>query len=226
MPFISIQQKGFFINLNESSSSDINNYFCGRHAIEGAICPNCGKPLLRFFTFSKQDIPTDIGAYPYQNIHFLFCWKCNISQDYFFYKVLGDNEISIIKYKKGGVQKDFPYFDYPDYFPLGEVQFEKIADRDQKIISNVNSKIVNKYDLPEEDFHLCCPRHQIGGEPYLVQEEYEKIYCPICKKAMLFTISVSDNCLDQRGFVGNPFVQILYYFCGDCLIICAIQRCD
>jgi hypothetical protein len=60
MAFISIQPKGFFININVSSSTDIHSRFCGYHTIEGAICPNCNKPLLRFFTIAKQDMPADI----------------------------------------------------------------------------------------------------------------------------------------------------------------------
>ena len=227
MKYNSVQQKGFFINYKPApEGTQVENKFCGSHDIEGATCPNCKKPLLRFLTVNSDDKHIDIGKYQYKKIHFMYCWTCNISQREFFYQIIDDNKVSIIQYSKGGVQKDFPYPNYPENFPLGKIDFIEISEEDQRIISKVNSEEIDEFDLPDKDSHLSIPKHQFGGEPCLVQMEFDKINCPKCKSEMQFIVSIADDCIDDRGFVENEYVQVLYYYCKDCCMIGAIQHSD
>jgi hypothetical protein len=221
----SIIKKGHFISYR-LTTRNVKNKFCGEHNIEGAECPNCKKRLLRFFSVYTDSIDPEIKDFAYGIIHLLYCWTCSISQEKFFYRVLDTKKIELLDYKKGTKQSDFPYPDYPEYFPIGEIIISKISQHDQKIIIDVNSKQVDEFDLDEDDEGLCVPRHQIGGVPYLVQGEFVDFSCPLCGLQMPFLASVADDCLDSKGFVGNSYVQVLYHYCKDCNVVGAIQQCD
>lgn len=114
MGFSSVQNQGYFINVRNYIDNEENkNFFCGAHDIEGAFCPNCKKPLLRFMTIEVDGSVVKINKYPYKKIHFVYCWTCNLSQDIFYYQIVSDNKIEILKYKHGKEHDDFPYLDYP-----------------------------------------------------------------------------------------------------------------
>ena len=118
MKFNTVQKNGYFLKFQEDTMPDslAIHQFCGKHTISGAYCPNCEKPLLRFISFNLSDNKIKVGI-RHGILHLLFCWTCNVAQDPFFYKIIGENEIEILEYEKGGIELDFPYENYPLYFP-------------------------------------------------------------------------------------------------------------
>lgn len=43
---------------------------------------------------------------------------------------------------------------------------------------------------------------------------------------MQFLAAAADGCSDPRGFMGNEFLQVLFFICLGCNVIGAVQRCD
>lgn len=227
MPFNSFQAKGHFINYLEPVKNLVtHHYFCGSHQIMGASCPNCHKPLLRFLSINLADKRLSLTSSLFKNLPLFFCWTCNIAQELFYYKVINDSTINIIKYKKGGVETDFPYSDYPTFFPGRQAFLEEIPDNVQHILSRLNAREIDEADVMEQYPTFCKPRHQLGGEPYLIQPELSSVGCPMCKDRMPFLASIGDDCVDPRGFTGNEYVQVLFFYCKRCSVIGAFQQCD
>lgn len=90
------------------------------------------------------------------------------------------------------------------------------------LIQTVCVNLRVRYTHPD----ICQPRHQIGGIPYLVQQEFDEMVCPICGRRMPFLAAIADEAPEGHSFTVNDHVQVLYYFCIDCYVISAIQRCD
>jgi hypothetical protein len=117
-----------------------------------------------------------------------------VAQDDFFYKLIGDNEIEVLKCGKGTVhpatfffqmpetedEEDFPYDNYPVFFPGADISLKKIPKRIQGIITKLNSVGQEDYSREGEEDRYARPMHQIGGEPYLVQSDYTPSQCPEC----------------------------------------------
>lgn len=225
--FNSILEKGYFIRYSANPGSIDNpaNYFCGEHNVSGADCPNCNKKLLRLFSFDAHEFPVDRLSFPFSTVGLFFCWTCNISQGDFYYKYLDDDEIKILQYEKDGVVTDFPYELYPEYFPESHIEFVEIDENVQQAVSKLNLGVEDEINFDKQMRDLIVPKHQFGGEPYLIQpDEIKK--CPECLDEMSFLVAVGDDCLDDRGFTGNDFVQTIFKYCPKCFAFCAYQRCD
>lgn len=221
-----VQRKGFWLIIDKESDFQRRHFFCGENELIGSDCPNCKKKLLKILTLDTRDHRIEIKFNNIIYIHLLFCWTCIISQQPFYYRLEDDNSINIIGYGNGQKFDDFPYENYPEFFPGVYSELEELSGSDQKIISNLNSCVIEEGEIIQTMPHLCQPNHQIGGEPYLIQKESYKFGCIKCHKIMPLFASIGDKNLDHRGFSGNPDVQMLFFVCTDCSIICAIQRCD
>ncbi|WP_460030674.1 hypothetical protein [Megalodesulfovibrio paquesii] len=206
-----------------------HNVFCGAHSIDGAICPNCRKPLYRFFSIQSFDPLLGIVSKNIKSVHILSCWRCNVAQYDFYYKLLPDG-VRVLKYAAGFQASDFPYSNYPDFFPQAGMDFMPLTLTAQQMIINYNEDIITDDDL--EDYgvsygaEIHYPRHQIFGEPFLVYHPTNGMRCCKCNCIMHFLLSVSDYCLDPRGFTGNSYVQMLFFICVNCNIIGAYSQCD
>lgn len=226
MDMQSVQKKGNIFIPSIYNYRQYAHIFCGEHKILGADCPNYRKKLLRFISIDMRDPLISIDLHNINFLHLLYCWTCNISQEAFFYKLLNNNEIKITKCGNGGVTNNFPYQNYPNFFPESSGQFKPLSINQQNIIRNVNSGKIDEYDLNYDDAEICIPNHQIGGEPYLIQKELQYIKCIECRSYMMFLGVICDKCWDHRGFTGNDFVQVIFYFCSHCMQIAALQYCD
>ncbi len=219
----SVSKQGYFIELIEPSNYPFvdQNVFGGEHHIIGAICPNCHQPLLRLFSINLSTI---LPNSPIQIVHCLFCWRCGIAQDIFSYQ-MSDNQIKILHYRLGASEPDFPYCNYPAFFPQRNLYFVRISEQSQKIICDVNSQQVDFWLASQHNSQLIRPQHQLGGEPYFVNSPYQLI-CPLCNSAMPFLLSVSDHSGTHAGFTGNEYVQMIFHLCNPCQVISAYQMCD
>ncbi len=268
MSFPTILEPGYFVTYSQQTeeTSNYSHTFCGPHNIQGAQCPNCNKPLLRFLAIDTSDprmakIDTDI-----ETISFFYCWTCNIAQGSilnnkefeisdriafrrdelgiihpiclangstvapFYYQINSSDNISLLQYCKKGAVTDFPYDDYPVYFPPATAQLMEITDEIQSLLNRLNLEHddFDWSEYPEEYYEYSWPKHQIGGIPYLLQKNTTyRMLCPMCDSLMPFLASIDNDCLDERGLIGNnTFVQVLYHYCISCHIVGAFQQAE
>jgi len=242
-----VLRQGYFLEYSPTNKKS-KHRICGEHNIKGADCPNCDKPLHRFASLDLNDKKIEIPIQGITKLHILYCWRCNVAQDDFFYKLIGDEEIEILEYGRGIEQTpiffqslnekdkeywlkklneiDFPYKNYPDFFPGAGISLKKIPKRIQEYLVRFNSDGDFDPDRDHEARQYDIPKHQIGGEPYLVQCDYTPSKCPECQVKMPLLATIGDDCLDERGFGGNTYAQVIYGMCVKCKIISAYQQCD
>lgn len=225
-----IIREGYFINYKYSAEPELpqfKHYFCGSHSIKGATCLNCQKPLLRFAIIDTQDARLKLEDIEVNELPLLFCWTCNIAQGDFFYQCLSLNEIKILKYKPGKESDDFPYENYPVFFPGRQAYLVKMSELEQDIITKLNGGKLDSWAAEQLLPNVSCePSHQIGGEPYLVQGMVVKLTCPVCCNIMDFFAAIGDDAPDDKSFTGNPYVQVIYHFCRECCVFGVYQQCD
>jgi len=230
MIFPTLVQQGYFLKPIAGGSAASHHRFCGAHDLRGAQCPNCKKPLLRFLSLDLSQTPFTVET-TQTHLHLLYCWRCKVSQRHFSYRILSADEIHILKYQPGESYDDFPYEDYPDYFPAGTIEFEAVREDEQLILEKINNDDINIYHYEDGRYkYLNKPHHQIGGMPKLMQVDYWQNWittlCPCCGGTMPFFAAIADNCLDSRGFTDNAFVEVLYMFCPTCAVFTAFNICD
>src|SRR5262249_28751907 len=138
----------------------------------------------------------------------------------FYYQILADDRIGLLQYGVDGVMNDFPYEEYPRFFPEASSRLVEIPDEAQNILKLLNTGEEDWERIPIVYHNLNIPRHQVGGEPYLVQQDTNyRMRCPLCGEIMPFPASVGDYCLDPRGFTGNQYVQVLFHYCKACHVV-------
>lgn len=223
----SIPTKGYFVRFGRNAEITLSYHheFCGPNNLQGASCPNCDKPLLKFLSLDVADPRLELKDSPFETLPLLFCWTCNIAQDEFIYKIHTDGVIELMHYGKGGTQTKFPYGGYPAYFLGMSVTLEEIPAEDQRIIRLLNRDEIDRWECLQEHRELCVPRHQIGGEPFVVQPLTRTI-CPLCRKVMPLLASIGDDSGDGRSFTQNEYVQVIYKYCRNCYTVTAHQQCD
>lgn len=226
---LTIQKEGYF--LEYSSSFDGNEkesvgQFCGKNQLTGGMCGNCRKPFLVFAKFDSARLTSCFSVGTLPEMVLVYCWTCSISEGLFFYEVGNQNSINVIQFIKGKPVEDFPYGNYPEFFPEGRIRLRKIPKDIQSLIENINSKKIDEFDVEKKNEKYIKPAHQFGGEPYLIDGKLEIVFCPKCSLQMPFLASIADDCIDSRGFTGNSYVQIVYLICISCWVVGAYQRCD
>jgi hypothetical protein len=69
---------GYWLRYSKTAPSKETaaHVFCGRHAIDGATCPTCKRPLLRFASLDTRDERLGVRLRRIETIHLLMCWVC------------------------------------------------------------------------------------------------------------------------------------------------------
>ena len=205
---------GYFITASKSDASSAHS-LCGDQSIRGAISPNSGLPLLLVASLDLTDPRLGITDPRLKTLHLLYSWTCPISDGEFTYRET-DSGIQVLKYTAGPPHKDFPYDKYPPSFPRITAQLQQVDQHEQSIIRALNRRENDPILLEEQFPQLATPRSQVGGEPRLMQWPLPQRTCPECGEAMPLLAAIGDENGTSRGFSGNPFVQLLYFFCVPC----------
>lgn len=220
---------GYFVSLQNDTvriDQEWHHIFCGPNDVLGAFCPNCQRSLLSLLSLDTRDHRLYFREAPFPRLSLMFCWTCELSQKLFYY-VQNAEGIDILEYRKGQSYDDFPYEDYPLYFPKANAMLEQIPTEDQEIIKRLNRDAIDVWEVNRSRPDLARPRHQVGGEPYLVQQNIEdEIRCLICGENMPFLATVGDQAPDGMRFTGNEFVQVLFHCCRKCNLVAAYQQTD
>lgn len=158
----------------------------------------------------------------------LFCWTCNVAQGRFFYRVSGGGAVELLEYSRDGVETDFPYHDYPVFFPGAVAALVAVTPDEQAILQRLNQRFEtgeSSKAILGQRRDLWAVHHQVGGEPYLTQYLLD-LECPACRAGMPLLVSVAHDCLDERGTVGDESVQVLYHLCRHCSVVGVYQATD
>jgi hypothetical protein len=219
MSFNSQPAQGYFLDFVESAKVlTAPHIFCGTHAVEGAHCANCRKPLLRLLALSTEDTRLELTGSPFDLLSLFFCWTCNVAQEPFSYHQVTDTSIRLLRYGRDGVTIDFPYARYPKAFPARHFRLQPIAEADTAAIRAWYAN--NSLNDPEE-------AHQIGGLPFLWQYEPDaEVSCPNCDQSMAFLATVSDDAGNNKSITGNCSTQHIFHYCRKCRVVSAYQTCD
>jgi hypothetical protein len=208
--------------------SAFDHRFCGPHDVAGSQCPNCDRPLLRFLALDTRDSRLGLGQVPFSTLPLFYCWRCPVSQEMFSYRVLDDGAIGLLVYGRGAPEDDWPYSEYPKFFPEAPARLVEVTEEVQDIYKHLNATgEFEEWGLTERNPELLLPRHQYGGEPLHMQQDPEYcVRCPDCAEPMPFTASIGADCLDERGLVTSEAVQVIYHYCPACRVVSAFQQTD
>lgn len=217
--------QGYVLHQDPHPPGGIGHTFCGPCTVPGAVCPNCSAPLLQFANFDLGDARLRLSALPARRLPLLFCWRCPLAQAPFAYRLLENGSVELVTYGRGQPESDFPFPDYPEAFPSVTCDLLPLTKAQQSMIAELNA---GEFIDPAvaDGLLLDVLRHQIGGEPYLVQPGAGALNCPKCKAELPLLAVIGDDTIDGRGFTGNDYVQVLYFLCSKCAILAAYQSCD
>ena len=205
------------------SSAGTNRSVLGGHRDPAIPCPSCSRPLLQLARFDasddRLDLPRSLGSLPV-----LFCWRCEAAQGHFTYR-LEQDRVQFLRFLRGPVAEDFPYPNYPDSFPLVQVELEPLDEVAQARIHSLNRRDSGTSRPRRQRADSARPRHQIGGEPLLLQP-IEPPRCPGCNEPMPFFAALADDCGPTARFTGNDFVQVLVFLCRGCGVVDVSQQTE
>ena len=198
---------------------------CGPQHINGAVSPNSGVPLLLVASLDTADPLLGISHLNVETVHLLYSWTCGISEGDLTYResTLG---VEILSYTKGEPQSNFPYENYPGFFPRVDVNLEVITPEEQLVMKRLNRREAGSTQLARQFPRLAVPRAQVGGEPRLMQWPLSVRTCPVCRKPMLLLASIGNETGSTLGFTDNVFVQMVFFLCADCTVITAFNLTD
>ena len=212
---------GYFL---ESARADSRHALCGPQHINGAVSPNSGLPLLLVASLDTADPLLGIENLKLDTLHLLYSWTCGISAGVFSYRE-SSKGLEIITYTKGPVQTDFPYDNFPPFFPRVGVDLKALSPDEQAIIERVNRRESGALALARQ-FHLTVPRSQVGGEPRLMQWPLRTCVCPVCGTSMPLLASIGNDTGSALRFTDNDFVQTVFFLCDTCTVVTAYNMCD
>ncbi|WP_155617095.1 hypothetical protein [Xanthomonas translucens] len=218
-----------YVVAESSENSSHEAYIGGRCPLPGAVSPNTGAPLTQFARVVQSRDGFAVPGFDEPELHLLYSWKCDIHKGDFSYRYI-NGSIEVVEYTTGSDDyEDFPYPNYPEVFNEVSVGIRRLSDEEMAVIERLNAPDVDgeyKFSgaLPSM---LSVPQHQFGGVPYLLDTERVRKDCPVCKKEMTVIASVGNkNYSTDEGFVGNDFVQILYFSCSSCKVVSALNFSD
>jgi len=235
MYFSSISLVGYRVSYFISDSR-CHHIFGGKHAIIGACCPNCKLPLIRLLQLDMLDRKIgDNIAIPIQYIPILYCFRCDLIDEPFYYRMNDDSTISIVKYKEQISSRihTWGYIDeskLPVYYPEVMISLTELSCEEQYLLlASYLSDYIDISFLPEllnisktylQKFTNII-NHQIGGIPFLPQG-WTEFLCPICDKQMKFLASIADEYVDnEHKIVSFTYedIQVQSAICPDCRVI-------
>jgi hypothetical protein len=225
---------GYLLDFSPAAA-DVLHDFCGSHAITGAECPHCHKPLLRLLSLDAKDTRLNLDAARHPLVHLLYCWTCSIPFGEFSYKIKSDGSVELLQAPpRQGPKVEHgeagPYDGYTGVFPHQRVALRPISDDAQRRLTEFQTD-QSVYDESEDD--LFEPRHQIGGFPFVYNPT--KTFCPVCSMEMPVLAAICDDARGndriqedvEKTFVGSGGgAQMMFQFCRACSVVSAYHSMD
>jgi hypothetical protein len=220
-----IPEQGYWLRPLDKAQPGPTHRLGGKTRIPGAQCPNCRKPLLTLWELDARDPLLGFQAAGLARLSVLFCWTCPVAQSVLMYQLpSAATSFRLLDVASGKPTPDFPYEGYPIAFASQELTLVALTLEEQDILRRLN--VGGDVDWSDRRYQqLSRPRHQIGGEPYLVQP-LEEVHCSGCGAAMPLFGTVGNDTFGPEKFTDNDYVQTLVHLCRHCWIVAVYQRCD
>jgi hypothetical protein len=198
---------------------------CGENRIPGAVSPNSETPLLLVATLDLGDPRLNVPPGKVERLHLFYPWTCAGNEGVFSYRETG-SEVELLSFTSGEAYTDFPYPNYPPFFPEVGLALEPISAAEQDAIHKLNRGDGGYFAITASFPRLAVPPSQVGGEPLLLQNPLPERRCPSCQNLMPLLACIGDRNGSEHGFVDNDFVQMLFYFCAPCTVVISENQTD
>lgn len=233
----SVPKQGYFIRYGNKAPPGEGRYrhlFCGLPPEGCPPCPNCEKPFYQLVRFDGSDPRLEgIHRLNLKHVPLIYCWRCDIAYDHFFYRIHADGKVEVLSFKAGFSQRsecpNWPYEDkpYPDEFPERTAWLKPLSKSDSELIVKINRDNMSPWDLNPLTRRLGKIQHQLGGKPYLVQGAIHlPPMCLDCRRQMPLFASIANGNGYLQGFTGEEFVQHLFHICPKCSVVAAYHTID
>ncbi len=220
----------------------------GRNQWHGAYCLTCMRPLLLLLILDPADPRLRISLSPWKGqvnviltgrsgvkliepkltaLPFFYCWSCLPSLTY---RLNSKGGIDVLDHDPSDSKEiGSPAEDQPEYFPPRRMKLVPLTDEEQSLIKKHNrNRLPGDEEYKKRANPIFYPRHQVGGEPYLVQKNPgdQGGSCDFCGRDKPLFVSLGDDSGMKRGFVDNAYVQLQFSYCWKCQIFNVHNECD
>lgn len=212
--------------LQATRDRDARHQLGGRNPHEKARCYTCRRPLLLLWTLDLEDPllgPLQLRI-PGGRLAVFYCWGCVPAQIAWRVEASGSvvslNDGKVLSYASDPDAPRPLYPGYPEFFPERRARLVRLTAAEQAAIHGANAG---------GDAGDLAPKHQVGGEPYLVQgaDVDRDEACPLCGAWMALLATVANETGSEgEGFAGDDFVQVLVSWCAKCSVFASWNECD
>jgi hypothetical protein len=240
---------GCFIDLDSEGAFD--HCFGGSHSVDGALCPNCIKPLMLHLTLDLRDprLQFERTRIKLERLRLYYCMRCALSWQDFSYQIVDDESIRICEANHGPVT----WMDWQksgggvDEFPPRPFTLTPIPARLQDLWNRI-SNLPRQGTLSPEEFadlkSLTASRafpvatfnpdyyyvNQVGGRSLLCQGIPDPT-CPHCsaltrKGAKMYFLACLYHDAGDHLRVAFKCTQIVFFLCPVCMSVKVVHRCD
>lgn len=210
------------------SKAPTRHWFGGKNPTK-AVCPNCKKVLIQYFSVDLASLEPAIDL-KIHRVPILYCMRCALCWYSFSYRCLDEKRIEIIEWNPGEIDWDLWYGDDGpncDEFPKTFARLEPAPPRLQTLWDKLNDVFDVTIDEREEVRELTGnsswlddQMNQLGGRGFLIQG-LEDPRCPTCTKQdreerMHFLICLTDDEAEGIDLGLENDYQVIAFFCPKC----------
>lgn len=239
--------------VSPNKSASYSHCFGGQAKHKGVIPPGGLRPFQLLFNFNLRDphILIEIPEASSLPLYYPFQYDANIC-----YRMVSDDKIELVDHEfaplrpdeqqfspmKGYVwNDDFPFADYPLFFPKCGVELSspqplgldtELWDEFEDCVVNIQGRLVERYedDLDEDDdLAEWAIDEMINAHQGFLPQDIPSNDCPSCdcKMQCFFVLHCwrAINEVDLWGQAGRSHIYIHYEICPNCKIIFGSNQC-
>ena len=224
----------------------------GRNNWRGAYCLTCMRPLLLLLTLDPADPRLGVNRSPWKGklnsvliekkngehdvklvepkltaLPLFYCWSCLPQLRY---RLNFRGGIDVLDHDPSDSKESYsPAENQPEHFPPRKMKLVPLLKEEQALLRKHNrSELPEEVEREKRARPIFYPRHQVGGEPFLVQKnpDHQGGSCEVCGAAKPLFVSLGDDSGMKGGFVNNAYVQLLFTYCQTCQILDVHNECD
>jgi hypothetical protein len=216
--FVSFQSNGSW-----ASSSGIHVPIASPEAAP-VLCTNCSIPLVPLLCLDATDERLELWRCPVPQLHLMYCWGCGVSGVPLLMRMSTEGTFSVVPGRVPRGHRPRSALAHVES-PLA-AQLMRVGEREAAVLRNVSLLHERGPVLRREHPDLFRIRHQIGGTPYMLPEEAQRVHCPVCETAMPFLASLCDELEDTGEFKENSLTGLHFYRCWEWHTLAAIEVQD
>jgi hypothetical protein len=219
----SLVSQGYIVEYANDESAEYRHIRFGEHAIPGAWCSNCDKPLMRIMEIDTQDPRLGMMEFPFSRLPLVYCYECSLCLGTLYYKVQHDSSISIIHFEESDWSSEEAYHEVPQRIPASGVKVRPLTPEEQEFIISGYQTMPTCWGPDEqapEYLYLYGHSDQIGGFPFLDNNwsDYQ-FNCPRCEREMEFLATFCNSTQNTEMMLAEEDPQLVYAYCTHCHVV-------